>query len=99
MHLTTAGRGWGGGVCGRGERGKKSPRLREGSRGDNVRLMQEYLRTISQRYPIPTIVADGIFGAATKNAVTAFQRTFGLTPDGIIGKNTWNRIVAVRLLM
>ena len=73
--------------------------LRQGSRGDNVLLMQEYLRTISQRYPIPTIVADGIFGAATKNAVTAFQRTFGLTPDGIIGKNTWDRIVAVRLLM
>ena len=73
--------------------------LREGSRGDNVRLMQEYLRTISQRYPIPTIVPDGIFGPATKNAVTAFQRTFGLVPDGIIGKNTWDRIVAVRLLM
>lgn len=73
--------------------------LKVGSRGDNVQLMQEYLRVISQRYPIPTIVADGIFGNATKNAVIAFQRTFGLVPDGIIGKNTWDRIVAVRLLL
>ena len=73
--------------------------LREGSRGDTVWLMQEYLRRISQRYPIPTITADGIFGPATRAAVTAFQRLFGLVPDGIIGKNTWDRIVAVRLLI
>ena len=73
--------------------------IREGSRGDNVWLMQEYLRRISQRYPIPTITADGIFGPATKAAVIAFQRLFGLVPDGIIGKNTWDRIVAVRLLL
>ncbi len=73
--------------------------LREGSRGDNVWLMQEYLRKISQRYPIPSVAADGIFGPATKAAVIAFQRLFGLVPDGIIGKNTWERIVAVRLLV
>ena len=73
--------------------------IREGSRGDNVWLMQEYLRRISQRYPIPTINADGIFGPATKAAVIAFQRLFGLVPDGIIGRNTWDRIVAVRLLL
>ena len=31
---------------------------------------------------------DGIFGTATKKAVTAFQKDVGLTPDGIAGKNT-----------
>lgn len=73
--------------------------LREGSRGDNVWLMQEYLRRISQQYPIPTITADGIFGPSTRAAVIAFQRLFGLSADGIIGKNTWDRIVTVRLLV
>lgn len=74
--------------------------LREGSRGDNVRLMQEYLRAIRRQYPsIPSIAADGIFGPATRQAVVAFQNAFGLTPDGIIGPATWERIVAVRLLV
>lgn len=33
--------------------------------------------------------ADGIFGIKTKTAVTAFQTANSLTPDGIVGKNTW----------
>lgn len=74
--------------------------LREGSRGDSVRLMQEYLRRISQGYSgIPTVTADGVFGPATRRAVTAFQNRFGLTADGIIGRNTWDRIITVRLLL
>lgn len=74
--------------------------LREGSRGDNVRLMQDYLAAISRSYPsIPTVTPDGIFGPATRQAVIAFQNTFGLDADGIIGRNTWERIVTVRLLV
>lgn len=34
------------------------------------------------------IVADGDFGPMTKNAVIAFQKANGLTPDGIIGPQT-----------
>ena len=73
--------------------------LREGSRGDNVWLMQDYLQTIAQRYAIPLVVPDGIFGPRTREAVVAFQRSFGLEPDGIIGPQTWDRIVTVRLLL
>lgn len=73
--------------------------LRVGSRGQNVLLMQEYLNRIADSYPLPSITADGIFGNATRNAVIAFQRLFGLDADGIIGQMTWNRIVAVRLLL
>jgi peptidoglycan hydrolase-like protein with peptidoglycan-binding domain len=31
---------------------------------------------------------DGIYGSATRTAVTNFQRDFGLTPDGIVGSRT-----------
>ena len=33
--------------------------------------------------------ADGVFGPQTREAVTRFQRRFGLTPDGVIGTATW----------
>jgi peptidoglycan hydrolase-like protein with peptidoglycan-binding domain len=68
--------------------------LREGSRGDNVKLMQEYLQDISAAYgQIPYISADGIFGPKTTEAVKSFQRAYNLTPDGIIGPATWSKIV------
>lgn len=69
--------------------------LRRGSVGPNVVVVQVELNRISQNYPaipkIPTV--DGIFGSVTENSVTAFQRIFGLTPDGIVGKATWYELV------
>ncbi len=69
--------------------------LRNGSSGPNVVTLQVALNRISQNYPaIPKIpTADGIFGSRTQSAVTAFQRIFGLTPDGIVGPATWYEIV------
>lgn len=69
--------------------------LRRGSVGPNVVVVQVELNRISQNYPaIPKIpVADGIFGSRTENAVRAFQRIFGLTEDGIVGKGTWYELV------
>jgi len=68
--------------------------LRVGSRGEDVRLMQQYLNALAAIYPtIPRLTADGVFGPITQSAVVAFQRLFGLTADGIIGPVTWNAIV------
>lgn len=69
--------------------------LRRGSTGPNVVVIQVALNRIAQNYPaIPKIPAtDGIFGSQTEATVIAFQRIFGLSPDGIIGPATWYEIV------
>lgn len=69
--------------------------LQKGARGPNVVRIQVILNRVGQNYPaIPQISAvDGIFGTETENAVKAFQRIFGLTADGIVGKATWYQLV------
>lgn len=69
--------------------------LRRGSTGPNVVVIQVALNRIAQNYPaIPKIPAvDGVFGSRTEASVIAFQRIFGLTPDGIVGPGTWYEIV------
>ena len=68
--------------------------LREGDTGRDVESIQLRINRISQNYPaIPKIYpTDGFFGQSTKDAVTEFQRVFGLTPDGIVGSATWYKI-------
>ncbi len=64
-----------------------------GSRGPNVKLIQSLLNRIGYNAgPV-----DGIFGPRTQQAVIAFQRDNGLTPDGIVGPATWS--VFERLLI
>ncbi len=69
--------------------------LRLGSSGSTVTTIQSALNTISQNYPaIPKITpVDGYFRENTESAVRAFQRIFGLTADGIVGKATWYQII------
>lgn len=71
-----------------------SPLLR-GSSGENVTVLQVMINRISQDYPaIPRITPpDGIYGSRTENAVREFQRIFNLTPDGVVGKATWYKLV------
>ena len=61
-----------------------------GDTGDNVRVMQYYLAVIAAYYDtIPEIAVNGTFDEATEAAVRAFQRQFGLTEDGLVGRQTW----------
>ena len=71
--------------------------LREGVFGNDVRTVQVRLNRISRNFPaIPRIpTPDGIFGPETTDAVKAFQEAFGLSPDGIVGKGVWYRILNV----
>ena len=64
-----------------------------GSSGSKVRQLQEQLNRIAEVYTaIPTVVTDGIYGEATKDAVTEFQRIFGLPQTGITDFRTWYKI-------
>lgn len=64
-----------------------------GSYGPAVRTIQEQLNSVASVYTsIPSVVVDGIYGESTQEAVRRFQEIFGLTPDGIVGRNTWYRI-------
>ena len=68
--------------------------LRVGSSGANVRLVQEAINRLAEVTPgLWKIAEDGIFGNGTRNAVVAFQRKFGLVEDGIVGVNTWMRLM------
>ncbi len=59
--------------------------LRRGDTGSDVKVAQTALRRAG--YDPGRI--DGVFGAQTERAVQSFQRTVGVTPDGIIGPKTW----------
>lgn len=62
------------------------PALRKGDKGLTVAYLQGML--IEDGYDVGDKGADGVFGAATQEAVKAFQRVNGLTVDGIAGKLT-----------
>ncbi len=67
--------------------------LRRGSRGNPVENLQYYINYLSDFYSsIPPVERDGIFGPSTEAAVIDMQNTFGLTPDGVVGEDTWNRM-------
>ena len=67
------------------------PQLSKGDKGDKVRVMQELLR--GKGYDLGTYGADGDFGGATRSAVVAFQVRSGLSADGIVGRNTWSKLL------
>ena len=56
-----------------------------------VQYVQRYLNSLG--YECGT--ADSIFGAKTHNAVALYQKRSGLIADGIIGKNTWKKLIGM----
>ena len=61
--------------------------VRRGAEGNITWLIQSML--ICKLF---NINADGIFGPATESAVREFQKRNGLSQDGIVGKNTFNKL-------
>ena len=71
-----------------GEQVARRP-LRRGSRSSAVKVIQERLASKGYKCGYP----DGIFGRKTDRAVRTYQRANGLVVDGIVGRNTWNRLL------
>ena len=67
------------------------PMLYRGCTGDAVKTLQDKLNTLG--YNSGNV--DGIFGAKTYAAVTAFQKANSLGVDGIVGKLTWGKLYGV----
>lgn len=61
--------------------------VREGAKGNITWLIQAML--VCHSFDISV---DGIFGNATKNAIKELQKRNGLSVDGIVGKNTFNKL-------
>jgi peptidoglycan hydrolase-like protein with peptidoglycan-binding domain len=63
--------------------------LKEGDSGIEVKNMQ-YILDVMQFYTATGLCnVDGIFGPQTKQAVITYQKAHGLTPDGVVGPQTW----------
>lgn len=64
--------------------------LSKGCAGPEVKTIQRiiYARGINK-----SIAVDGEFGPATKSGVVALQKQLGLAKDGIVGKDTWKKVL------
>ena len=63
--------------------------LKIGSKGDDVKKLQEKLG----------LSADGAFGPGTEKAVKKWQIDHDLTPDGLVGEGTWNKMFGAQQLI
>lgn len=64
--------------------------LKVGSRGAAVQDVQKKL--VALGYNVGSTGADGVFGNATKNAVIKFQKSVGISQDGIVGSVTLTKL-------
>lgn len=65
--------------------------LRKGSKGAQVKTVQRILKALG--YSVGGTGVDGDFGKNTEKAVKAFQADRGIAADGIVGKNTWTKLL------
>lgn len=66
------------------------PLLKYNTTSNYVLILQDALIYLGHN-----IQLDGIFGTKTKKAVTEFQRKYNLSADGIVGCNTWTKLVSL----
>ena len=74
--------------------------MRPGSTGTGVRALQFYLWLLAAYYAdLPGLAVDGVYGADTEAAVTAWQLQAGLTADGVAGPATWQSVYTAAVRM
>lgn len=62
---------------------------RNGSKGEQVKTIQRLLKALGQDCG----KVDGIFGANTLKAVKAFQKAEHIDADGVVGRDTWTKLL------
>ena len=67
------------------------PMLRKGSKGTQVKYLQQDLNYILNI----KLDVDGIFGGATANALKQFQKKYGLEVDGVYGKSSFAQMTSL----
>ena len=68
--------------------------LRQGSRSDTVRLLQDYINYVAQFFgEIPSVEPTGYFGEQTEAAVIALQNFLGIPASGTVAATTWNGLI------
>lgn len=65
--------------------------FKKGDRGEAVSDIQTRLAALG--YKTGPSGADGVFGETTEKAVKKFQKDRGLPVDGIVGEETWQKLV------
>lgn len=63
--------------------------LKKGSTGGQVKTIQALLNGFIGS----NLAIDGIFGSKTEQGVKDYQKSRGLTADGVVGAETWTRIL------
>ena len=67
------------------------PTVRKGDSGNAVKILQ--LALVAYEYNIGTYGIDGDFGFDTESAVKRFQKNSKIAVDGIVGKDTWGKLL------
>ena len=67
--------------------------VKQGMRGNPVKSWQEILNRLGSKFGLSRkLVTDGIFGSGTKSATVKFQMHLGVTPDGVVGTQTYTAL-------
>lgn len=72
------------------------PTIKQGDKGDDVGRGQGLLLAAGfkdKNSNKPETAVDEIFGPGTHTATIGFQKSKGLKQDGVIGKNTWTKLL------
>ncbi|MFJ3795454.1 GH25 family lysozyme [Streptomyces sp. NPDC090088] len=77
-------------VCGHTD---TRPTLREGANGVEVKEVQCRLNLAMEPFHYPPLTIDGDFGGGTEGRVIELQHCAGLSADGVVGPNTWAKLV------
>ncbi|WP_079179069.1 GH25 family lysozyme [Streptomyces humi] len=77
-------------VCGHTD---TRPTLQKGSKGVEVKEVQCRLNLAMEPFHYPPLAIDGDFGGGTQGRVIEFQSCAGLGTDGVVGPNTWAKLV------